>query len=132
MLSNRPAAQLAGVAIPPRSAAYRVGWTVLFGLSALSVASYIALIFIVPAMVDSFIAWATFSLYSAIVLLIPYRRVERWAWYVTWALPVPSVVLALNNPDAAPYYLTAAGLMAIGQFLTRTAFFSRSRKSPTL
>jgi hypothetical protein len=126
MLSNRPAAQVAGVAIPPRSAAYKVGWTVLFGLSALSVASYIALIFIVPAMVDSFIAWATFSFYAAIVLFIPYRRLERWAWYATWALPVPSVVLALNNPDAAPYYLGAAALMAVGQFLTRTAFFTHA------
>jgi hypothetical protein len=34
-------------------------------------------------------------------------------------------VLSLNNPDAAPYYLTAVGLMAIGQLLTRTAFFTK-------
>ena len=124
MLTDRRPPETAGVTIQPRSAAYKVGWAVLFGVSALSVVSYIALIFVVPAMVDSFIAWATFSLYSAIVLLIPYRRVERWAWDITWALPVPSVVLALNNPDAAPYYLAAAGLMVMGQLLTRSAFFA--------
>jgi hypothetical protein len=32
----------------------------------------------------------------------------------------------LNNPDAAPYYLTAVGLMVIGQLLTRGAFFTRA------
>jgi hypothetical protein len=80
------------------------------------------LIFIEPGLVDSFIAWATFSLYSVAVLLVPYRRGERWSWYLTWALPVPSVVLSLNNPDAAPFYLAAAGLMVIAQLLTRDAF----------
>ena len=113
-------------AIQTQSTAYRLGWWVLFGLSALGVLSYTVLIFVVPDMVDSLIAWATFSLYSVFVLLIPYRRGERWAWYLTWALVLPSVVLSANNPDAAPYFLTAAGLMAIGQILTRGAFFTRS------
>jgi len=117
---------MSALTIPTQATAYKLGWWILFGLSALSVLSYVALIFVIPAMVDSFIAWATFSLYSAFVLLIPYRRGERWAWYLTWALPVPSVVLSLNNPDAAPYYLTAVGLMAIGQLLTRGAFFTRA------
>ena len=111
-------------AIQTQSTAYKVGWWVLFGLSVLSVASYTGLIFVTPALVDSFVAWATFSLYSVFVLFIPYRRAERWAWYITWALPIPSVVLSLNNPNAAPYYLTAVGLMVIGQFLTRGAFFA--------
>jgi hypothetical protein len=79
-----------------------------------------------PNLVDSFIAWATFSLYSVAVLLIPYRRGERWSRYLTWALPVPSVVLRVNNSDAAPYYLTAVGLMVIGQILTRSAFFPKA------
>jgi hypothetical protein len=35
-------------------------------------------------------------------------------------------VLSLNNPDVAPYYLTAAGLMVIGQVLTRSAFFPKA------
>jgi hypothetical protein len=110
--------------IPSQSTAYRVGWLVLFGISVLSVVSYVVLIVIVPGLVDSFIAWAAFSLYSVFVLLIPYRRRERWAWYLTWALVIPSVVLGLNNPDAAPFYLAAAGLMALSQLLTRGAFFA--------
>jgi hypothetical protein len=123
--SREGSSAVSAVAIYPQPVAYKVGWSVLFGLSALSVLSYLVLIFAVPAMVDSFIAWATFSLYSAIILAIPFRRGERRAWYLTWALPVPSIVLSVNNPDAAPYHLTAVGLMVIGQVLTRGAFFTK-------
>jgi hypothetical protein len=111
-------------AIQTPSKAYKLGWWVLFALSVLSVGRYTGLIFVTPALVDSFVAWATFSLYSVFVLFIPYRRAERWAWYITWALPIPSVVLSLNNPNAAPYYLTVVGLMVIVQFLTRGAFIT--------
>lgn len=113
------------VAIYTRSKAYKVGWFVLLGIAVLSVLSYVVLIFAVPGLLDSFIAWATLSLYAAVVLLIPYRRAERWAWYLTFALPVPTIVLGLNNPEAAPYYLTAAGLMVVSQLLTRSAFFAK-------
>ena len=115
---------MSAVAIHAQSTAFRIGWLVLTSLSVLSALSYVVLIFVVPDLVDSFVAWATFSLYSVVVLLMPYRRGERWAWYLTWALPIPSVVLSLNNPDAAPFYLPAVGLMVIGQLLTRSAFFS--------
>jgi hypothetical protein len=117
---------VSAMTIPRQSTASMVGWLVLLGISVLSVVSYVVLIFVVPDLVDSFIAWATFSLYSVAVLLIPYRRGERWSWYLTWALPVPSVVLSVNNSDAAPYYLTAVGLMVIGQILTRSAFFPKA------
>ena len=112
--------------IETQSTTYRIGWWLLFALSVVGVLSYVALIFVEPKLVDSFIAWATFSLYSVVVLLIPYRRGEKWAWYLTWILVIPSVVLSLNNRDAAPWYLTGAGLLALGQLLTRGAFSSRS------
>ncbi len=107
-----------------QSTTYKIGWWLLFVISVGTMVSNIALIFVVPNLVDSFIAWATFSLYSVFVVLIPYRQGEKWAWYLTWVLLIPSVVLSLNNIDAAPYYLTAAGLIALGQLLTRGAFFS--------
>jgi hypothetical protein len=115
--------------IPTQSTTYRLGWWVLFGISALSVLSYVALIFVAPNSIDSLIAWATFSLYSVIVVLIPYRHGERWAWYLTWVLVVPAVVLSLNDRDAAPYFLAAVGLTVLGQLLTRGAFFPRAERS---
>jgi len=106
-----------------QSNTYKVGWWILFALSVLSTLSNFALIFIESNMVDSFIAWSTFSAYSVFVLLIPYRQGKKWAWYLTWILPIPFTILGLNNPDAAPYFLTAAGLIILSQLLTRGAFF---------
>jgi hypothetical protein len=74
-----------------QSTTFNVGWLVLFGISVLNVLSYMALFFVVPNGVW-LIGWATFSLYFVVVVLIPYRRGERWAWYLTWAVVVPAVV----------------------------------------
>jgi hypothetical protein len=111
-------------------ATYNVGWSVLFSISVLSVLSYVALFFVVPNGL-SFIAWATFSLYSVVVVLIPYRRGERWAWFLTWALVVPAVALSLSDREAAPWFMAAVGLVAISQLLTRRAFFSKGQPSGT-
>ncbi len=111
--------------IQTQSTTYKIGWGVLFGSSVLGVLSYVALIFVEPNRVDSFIAWVTFSLYSVFVVLIPYRRGEKWAWYLTWVLVIPAVVSSLNDSDAAPWFLAGVGLVALGQLLTRGAFFSR-------
>src|SRR5258707_12549096 len=100
--------------IQTQSTPYKIGWWALFGISVLSVVSYVALIFVVPNLGDSFIAWATFSLYSVFVQLIPYRRGEKWAWYLTWVLVIPSVVLGLNDRAAAPYYLAGVLLVTVG------------------
>jgi hypothetical protein len=108
------------------STTFRYGWTIIFLISLLGVVSQLVLIFVAPGLVDSTIAWATFMLYSVFVVLIPYRRGERWAWMITWVLVFPLTVLGLNNPDAAPYFWSAAGLVAVSQLLTRSAFFRAS------
>ncbi|MGE5263793.1 MAG: hypothetical protein ACM3S0_10445 [Acidobacteriota bacterium] len=114
---------MATILTQTRSTRFKIGWWILVSISAVSVVSNAGLILVVPRLVDSLIAWSTFSLYALSVLLVPYRRGEKWAWYLTWVLVIPFAVLGLNNPEAAPYYLTAAGLLAISQLLTRNAFF---------
>ncbi len=111
--------------IQTQSATYKVGWWIMFSLSVLGVLIQVALIFVDPKPDDYFIAWATLSLYSAFVLLIPFRQGEKWAWYLTWVLVIPAVVVALTDRGAAPTSLTAIGLLVIGQLLTRGAFFSK-------
>lgn len=108
------------------STTFRFGWTIIFLISLLGVISQLVLILVDPGHTDSFTAWATFMFYSVFVLLIPYRRGERWAWAITWVLVVPLIVVGLNDPDAAPYFWSVAGLVAISQVLTRTAFFPAS------
>jgi hypothetical protein len=106
-----------------RSTTFKIGWWILFVVSVVSVLAYVALTYLWPNLADALIADATFSLYCVFVLLIPYRRVEKWAWYLTWVLVIPAVVLSFNNLDAAPGFLTGAGLVTLGQLLTRPAFF---------
>jgi hypothetical protein len=43
----------------------------------------------------------------AVVLLIPYRAGERWAWWLTWVLPAwaiaaPALFLAFGTPPGQP------------------------------
>jgi hypothetical protein len=62
---------------------------------------------------------------AAGILLIPYRRRERWAWFLVWALVIPYVSVILFNQDVGPIYLAEAALIALGQLLTYRTVFAR-------
>jgi len=111
--------------IQTQSLRYKLGWGTLFLLSLLGVLSQSVLIVVDPDLVVSFVAWATFLLYSVFVLLIPYRRYEKWAWFITWILIAPFTVVGIEDPDAAPYFWAAAGLVVVCQLLNRAPFFSK-------
>jgi len=74
--------------------------------------------------------WTGYSLYAVVVLVIPFRRGERWAWYSTWILVIgfASTVFAADPEIAAEYlvaagYLIAASVMALCLLSTRAEFF---------
>ena len=113
-------------AINMRSTGNKIGWRILFGISALAVLNHAALIFAFPGDEVLFIGWTAFSMYAALVLYFPYRQGEKWAWYSTWILVVSFALMILFDSDIGIYYLVAAGLMAFGQLLTRQTFFPRS------
>lgn len=108
-----------------QSITYKIGWWLLLGLVVVGVLGYVAMIFVEPLHADSFVAWATLSFCYGVVLLIPYRRREKWAWCLTWVAVIPAIVLSVANRDLAPWYLPGVGLGALGQLLTLRAFFSR-------
>jgi hypothetical protein len=112
-------------AISTRSITQKVAWWILFGISALAVVNHAVLIFFIPGEQVLFIGWTAFSLYSALVLYIPYRQGEKWAWYSTWILVVAFATMILFDAEIGLYYLVAAGLMAFGQLLNREMFFSK-------
>lgn len=110
-------------AINTRSTGNKVGWWILFGISALAVLNHVALIFVFPGDEVLFIGWTAFSMYAALVLYFPYRQGEKWAWYSTWILVLSFAVMIIFDAEIGLFYLVAAGLMAYGQFLTRDSFF---------
>jgi len=64
--------------------------------------------------------------YATVVLAIPFRRGEKWAWYSTWILVVGfAAPILINQESYAATYLIAAGLMGVCLLLTGPAFFRK-------
>jgi hypothetical protein len=65
-----------------------------------------------------------FNIFALIIILIPYRRYERWAWYTLWMLQLLWLSYLVFSPELA--YLMLAALTAVGLFLPYRRFFSRA------
>ena len=59
------------------------------------------------------------------IAAIPYRKGEKWAWYVFWILPVNLVIQLLNSRGGFLWQLDAAFLVVlmVGLFLSYRKFF---------
>jgi hypothetical protein len=108
-----------------RSTTFKMGWIALLVISALAALWHIIAAFLIPNEATLFTGWAAFNLYSTIVLYIPFRRGEKWAWYTTWILVIGFASTIFFSSTIGVWYLTAAGVMALGLLLTRTAFFQK-------
>jgi hypothetical protein len=62
-----------------------------------------------------------FNVLALVVILIPFKRDERWAWYALWMLPLQWLSQFLFSPDLA--YLMLALLTTVGLFLPYRMFF---------
>jgi hypothetical protein len=71
------------------------------------------------------IASVGFNIFALVMVLIPYRRYERWAWYALWLLPLMWLSQFVLAPDLF-YYLVLAVLSSVGLVLPYRRFFSRS------
>jgi hypothetical protein len=80
-----------------------------------------------PIMAALTIASIGFYVFAAIVILIPYRRGERWAWYTLWMLPLTWLSNFALVPDR-PFYLVLATISALGLMLPYRRFFSGEEK----
>lgn len=103
---------------------FKVGRGILLFLATGNVLGHIGLLLFDPGGDTIFLAWAAFNFQAAMILLIPYRHAEKWAWYVIWAMVVPYSLVILFNAEVGPIYLAEAGLMAAGQMLTYSTFFA--------
>ncbi len=106
-----------------QSTRFKVGWLLLLILSALMTLNHLVLIFFAPKEADLFVGWATFNLYATLVLWIPFRRGEKWAWLTSWILVIGLASAILFDASIGVWYLGVAIVMAVGQYLTWPAFF---------
>jgi len=62
-----------------------------------------------------------FNVLVLVVILIPFKRHEGWAWYALWMLPVQWLLQFVFFPDLA--YLMLALLTTVGLVLPYRRFF---------
>ena len=111
-----------------QSSTFKLGWGLLLFLAVGTMLGHLGLLLFDPGFEVGFIGWATFELLLAAIVAIPYRRGERWAWTVVWAVVIPYGLVMFFNPEIGPYYLGMAVLTAIGQALTYSAFFGQGAR----
>lgn len=107
-----------------RSPLYKVGWGLLVLTAGITAVGHLAApVAFAPANETiMFLALAAMSIYALAVLLIPYRRGERWAWWVTWIHVAVFAVVIFSAPNVGPIYLGLAIGMAGAQLATRSTF----------
>jgi hypothetical protein len=64
-----------------------------------------------------------FNVFALVMIVVPYRRYERWAWYALWLLPLMWLSQFVLAPDL-PYYLVLAIITTVGLILPYRRFFS--------
>jgi hypothetical protein len=104
---------------------FHLGRIILLVAAGLMTLNHLSLMFIIGDPV-LFMGYAAFNLYALIVIAIPFRRCEMWAWYATWILPVglaASAALA-GDPNIAPMYYGVAAACVLGLLLTMRDFFA--------
>ncbi|HMT87120.1 MAG TPA: hypothetical protein PKE40_12265 [Arachnia sp.] len=98
----------------------------LFVLFALFGVNHVAGIWLIASSTDEaqmFEFFGALNLLSLVVLLIPYRRLDRWAWWAMWIGIVPvGLVLAFGPNTIGVIYGITAGVMAVAQFATLPRF----------
>jgi hypothetical protein len=86
--------------IPAQNTRFKIGWILLLVSATLMALMHFSLIFILndPSL---FIIAGFFNLYALLVILIPFRRGEKWAWAATWLLPIGLALPAFLDPNIA-------------------------------
>jgi hypothetical protein len=73
------------------------------------------------------VALVGFNVLVLIIVLVPYRRYERWAWFTLWMLPLMWVSQFALATDFT--YMVLAMLTTVGLVLPYRRFFS-SKEEP--
>ena len=115
---------MSAVAVVGKNTRSKFGWITLLVAAALMFLNHSSLIFILDEPV-LFIGYTVFNLYALLVLWIPFRRGEMWAWWATWLLPIGLAVPAFFDPAIMYYYLAVAAFCILGLLLTRQDFAAK-------
>jgi hypothetical protein len=113
------------------NARFKIGRIILLVAAALMTLNHAVIIFVLDDPV-LFMGYTAFTLYALVVIAIPFRHCEKWAWYATWILPIGlAAVAALSgDPNTTPFYYGAVVASVLGLLLTMREFFAVERQIP--
>jgi hypothetical protein len=110
------------------NARFKTGRIILLVAAALMTLNHAVLMFVLDDPV-LFLGYAAFNLYALLVIAIPFRRHEKWAWYATWILPIGLAAAALaGDPNITLFYYGVAAACVLGLLLTMREFFAVERQ----
>ncbi len=75
------------------------------------------------------ISWVGFEILALIIILIPFRREERWAWWTLWLLPALWLCLFVLDPSLIGL-LVLALISITGLLLSLRRFFPKEEREP--
>lgn len=104
---------------------FKIGGLILLVSAGLMTLNHSVLIFALdePTL---FTGFAAFTLYAFLVLYIPFRREEKWAWYTSWILPIGLVAPTFTDPDITILYYIFAAACVVGLLLTMPEFLAKA------
>ena len=108
---------------------FKFGWIILLIAAGLMTLNHVSGIFYLGNPV-LFMGYAAFTAYALVVIALPFRRREQWAWYTTWLLPIGLAAPAAltNDSTLVALYGAFAALCVLGLLLTMQDFFVLNRK----
>ena len=110
-----------------QSRSFKAGWSLLLLSAALMTLNHFVLTFVLREPV-LFLGWTAFNLYALLVIAFAFRRLEKWAWYATWILPIGLAAGAFGDSSIAIYYYSVAAACVLGLLLTMRDFFGVERQ----
>ncbi len=103
--------------------ASRSAWILLVFLSAAWAVNHVFGAFVSDRTLWLFVPFALLDLAAVVILFVPYRRLQMWAWWAVW-LEVAAVasVVAWAEPAVGLWYGAVAVVMGIAQLVTLPRF----------
>ncbi len=119
----------------------RNAWLILFAAAALGIFGGVSLLFPtnptyqLPTVIWIIrawgITWIGFNMLALVLIVGPYRRGERWAWYALWLMPLLLVGYFVLSPELTMNLVLAILTAALGLLLPYRRFFPDAEQQPS-
>lgn len=102
---------------------FRIGWWVLLASTLLFALNHLVGAATFAASADErvmFLIFGALNLLALVVVIVPYRARERWAWWATW-IPVAAMFIGpivFGPGPITAIYLVGGGIMILAQLMT--------------